>query len=202
VVVVAAEEEVWVDLTKTTDADVQINDEGATITVRIVLRPTGGVVYDEDGERVDTGAGTVSDAIVHEAARLLLASAKEAILREVRETLDCRIRDEVTGLVRAEVAVRMTEGWKRTNEWGAPKGELVTLRSRIPELLSEQVEVGDYPHKRRVAKIEAMISAEVERVLKVEFAKEIASARDRFKSELDARLIEKVAEAIRSAIRI
>jgi hypothetical protein len=128
----------------------------------------------------------------------------EQIEESFRKTLDSTIRARVNELVdefskeqiRKAVADAIAEGWQQTNSYGESVGAKVGLKGRIADMLNKQE--GDY--NNRMTRADKLTKEVIEAELRGQFAKEIAAAREKFKTQLDGVIAAKFTETIKSAL--
>jgi hypothetical protein len=136
----------------------------------------------------------IEERIAEQIERLFTKSLDEAVHARVTELIDTVSKEQI----RKAVTDAIAEGWQPTNTYGEPHGAKVGLKGRIADMLTKQV--GDYNSRTTTA--EKLIKEVIEAELRGAFGKEIASAREKFKSQLDATVAAKFAETIKAALGV
>lgn len=131
--------------------------------------------------RINTGA-----KVDKQIAELVSGAAEERVEK---------IADEE---IRAAVVAKIAEGFQPTNSFGEARGQPVTLKARIGEMLTQNV--GGYNDK--TTRVEKLTKDVIEHVLRAEFAKEIEAARAAFRKALDEELTVKIRDTMRLALGI
>jgi hypothetical protein len=106
------------------------------------------------------------------------------------KALDAFIRDKM--LVEAEKV--LAEGWRKTDEYGSPKGEKLMLRDRI----SAAINIQDRYNNNR-SWLDSLVREQVEKLLGAEFKREMEEAKASFRKQVDELLTGKIAEGLRGA---
>lgn len=116
---------------------------------------------------------TLAEAIVDQAAKQLLASIKEEtepVRARVRAIRDEEIREQVRPLVGDTLGMLV----QRTDEYGSPKGQPVTLREVILEKAAESFKVSS---RNRKSPLEEFITQEVDRAFRGELQEAMKASR-------------------------
>lgn len=130
--------------------------------------------------------GTFEEAVAAAAARQLLhyyVADEAGDSRRVPTDLERRIRDEVLAKIEEEaraaapdvVRELLEQGVRRTNTWGDPSGELVSLKTVIAEEVRKELTVSS-GHRADTA-LSKLLKEEVERELKGELKGAVEEAK-------------------------
>lgn len=112
--------------------------------------------------------------------------------------LDAKLSGVVDDELRKAVLKTIDDGFVRTNEYGEPvrNAAKITLCERIAAALNR--EVGSYDNKKAV--VDATVESAVKSALDGAMKEEIEKARKAFRAKIDAGIVEKFGEAMRSAM--
>ncbi len=164
--------------------------------------------FDEEGNAYPTKS--LEEAIIAVAANKLLGidvpdESEKGYHRadKVRELLTKRIEAAVSARVEAftfdqvDVEVRkvIDEGWKRTDEYGTPVGEKLTLKDRVSQILNSRKD-----NYKRETRVEELAREAIETALKKVFDAEIEKARISFRAQIDGVLQAKLRESLAGAL--
>lgn len=163
----------------------------------------------EDGEYVP-GNGTIEDAIIAAAATRLLSidvpdeSEKgyrrtdkvRALLDEkMGEAVEARIFSVSLEALDAQVRETIAKGWQKTNEYGNPLGEPLTLSQLVIDILTKKED-----SYQRETRLEKWTRESIEKALKEVFSKEIEKARVAFAAQVDGVLQAKLRDMLASSL--
>jgi hypothetical protein len=119
----------------------------------------------------------------------------EAVRGAIKGAIDAEVKRVVAATVRPEVETVLAEGWQPTDQWGESRGEKVTLRQRVNQILSQPE--GSYDRTPWIQKVSKEI---LDGALRAELGKEIEAARKQFRAEVDAVLQAKIRESLASTL--
>jgi len=97
--------------------------------------------------------------------------------------------------VEAEVRQVIEEGWQKTDDYGTPKGETLTLKHRVSEILNARTD-----SYQRETRIEKMAREAIEKALDKVFKDEIEKARVAFRAQIDGVLQAKLRESLATSL--
>lgn len=121
--------------------------------------------------------------------------AREAVDKAVQEIVKEALADKIDSvmddIVRPEIARMVAEGWAKTDQWGHPQGQRVTLTDRLRAYLD-----GDHYHKP----LDSVFKAELEKQLKTEAGKAFTAALSSLRAKVDEELNGRITKAFREAL--
>jgi hypothetical protein len=140
-----------------------------------------------------------SHKIVDMAAEMLVDELRENIKKRIQEEADRRLEewikailsDELSARVQASIEAILTEGFHKTNGYGQPIGERLTVRDFVLDYLAKNDGYNNSSRKDRI------VSAEMERQIKKEMDD---YARPKLRAEIDKVIQSKFAESLREAL--
>ena len=122
----------------------------------------------------------------------------EGVEEKVSERIDCAVQAAITGvgeaIIREAITSAIADGWSKTNQYGEPTGQSITLKQRISDMLESR----SYCDRER--HIDKVVKDEVEKVLRGELGAEITEVRKKARAMLDGALNEKLAAALREGL--
>lgn len=148
--------------------------------------------------KYDEEVNTVEAILLDMAAKQLLNrtldnEAKHQLAVRVREIRDLNILEQIQPLVAEAIA----QSVQRTDGYGKPVGEPVTIADEVVRVATEHLRSGGTPHSgRSKTVIQSLIESEVERVISREFKASL----DAGKAELSAALKERGAQVLSETI--
>lgn len=86
---------------------------------------------------------SITEAVVHEAARQIMEATKADVAKEVRELVRKEWAAAITATVSAELERAMLAPLQRTSEWGEPVGAPTSLKEVILAEMTRQLTVHD-----------------------------------------------------------
>jgi uncharacterized protein (DUF2267 family) len=118
------------------------------------------------------------------------AAVTEAVETVVREAIESKMDALMDEQLRPEVARILAEGWSKTNSYGEPVGQRLTLRDRIATYLN-----GDGYRKP----LDEIFRSELERQLKTEAGKAFTEALNGLRGRVDSEFGARIQAAIKTA---
>ena len=113
----------------------------------------------------------------------------DAVTKRIEELAD----DVILDRLRAELERALAEGWKRTNTYGEPIGEPISLKERVSRMLENK----DPYRSSRWA--DDVMTKMVDEVYRKELAKPIAEAKEKVKKMLEDKALEGFGNLLRKA---
>lgn len=149
----------------------------------------------------------ISDAIAHrmmygeDGVRARTESKIEALAAaEFEKTSRAAVDDEI----RSQVGEQLASGFQRTDEWGQPRGERVTLAQLVASYMTERVRDPLNDSFRREAgertRAEWMIRDMIKHQLGQAFDEEIKRGQQAIRAAIDDIIKAKLAETLKSAL--
>lgn len=142
--------------------------------------------------------GTVEYPQKTELAKLLAKGVHQTIERLVTAMLREHFETTIKATVEKTVSDVLAEGWRRTDPYGHPKGEVISFKERINEIITEDTARGYGQPKRTLA--QNLVVESVTKVFSEQFGKEIETARAELRRQLDAVVSGKFTETIKQAL--
>ncbi len=136
----------------------------------------------------------VVERIVTQATYRLEEHLKTALNDAVERKVQAIVSGVAAKEIQAAVKKCLTEGWNRTDDYGAVKGT-VTLKDRISELLNAR---DRYNSSQRW--LDELVTKTAKDYLGDQFKKDIDAAREKLRAEIDGVTRAKLNEALRSAL--
>jgi hypothetical protein len=142
---------------------------------------------------------TLADAIAEQVAHDLRKDEEWNPLR--KRVLDIQT-EEIHEQIRPIVAAAITEPIQRTNEYGRPIGEAITLA----ELIAKEVKAyltqptGDNYSRNRIPRVQQFIAEAVDKALKAELAEVIKEEKAKVVAAVRAKAADLIATAVREGI--
>lgn len=143
---------------------------------------------------VEVDLQRVEESVVDGLIEKINDQISEVITDRVSSTIDARLEVLCDQTLQAGIDACIAKGWRRTNSYGEPIGDAVTLVDRIRDGLFKH-----YTSERRTS--DALDQA-VRSVFESHFANEIADARKRFRELVDKQLANHVQEILRRVVGI
>lgn len=132
----------------------------------------------------------------------LARQMKEALEQRIDELAAEQVRDCFDEIIKARIVAAvdevLAEGWRRTDEYGNPRGDKLDLKGRISEHLTKH-QSGGYGREARTF-VDELVHKTVESVFTRELQGELEKARKSLRAQLDAVVAGKVAETIKQAL--
>lgn len=111
----------------------------------------------------------------------------------LKQAVDARFRELTDEALRAECAKILTEGWRKTDSYGSPTGETLTLSSRVRDYIAK----GDgYNNPVQDAHKKA-----VDEALKGEMGGLIKEATEKLRGMLDKTIADKLRAVLSDAVK-
>lgn len=171
--------------------NITVNVDGVTLSTVV-----GNVIgYDEDGDPVTKGERTIADMVTEKIVAVLVKDDRWKSLKdEVQKIRAEMVREALRPLVAEAIAAPV----QKTNTWGEPSGEPVTMRELILEETRKLVrEPADSYHRDQGTVIQKMVRDEVRAALLKDIKDTVLRARSQVADEA-GRL---VSEAVQSAMK-
>jgi hypothetical protein len=122
------------------------------------------------------------------------------VMRIVREQIPVLVEHQFTAAIKEQIAAAVADvvanGWQKTDGYGSPKGDRMSLGARIGEFLEHRT--AGYGEESRT--INVLIKTAVTDAVRGEFDPIIAEAKKVLASRLDAEIMAGVARAITEAV--
>jgi hypothetical protein len=147
----------------------------------------------------DIDVSNAEDSIYRIVAERIQARLAGPIAERAREALDSTAREMMRERLEAEIEHVITEGWTPTSSYGEPRGAKVTLKERISKTLTEKTRTGGY-NSPEYTIVETVVQTTVKATIDKEFADVIKEAKARFKAAVDAEVMGRIAEAVKTVL--
>jgi hypothetical protein len=154
-----------------------------------------GRVIDEEGDVV--GESTLAGAVVQKLAAEASRQYKTELAQRVREIRD----EEIRLAIAPEIALALGEPFRRTNGYGEPKGEPVTMREYIVDVVQSWMNERDKYNHDKGTNIERLVRKLVEEAFKAEIAAAVKSAREAVTKQIGESFGNAVTDAVRTGLR-
>lgn len=155
-----------------------------------------GRVVDEEGDVV--GQSTLAGAVVQKLAAEASRQYRHELAQRVRDIRD----EEIRLAIAPEIAEALNEPFRRTNAYGEPKGDPVTMREYIVEVVHQWMnERADSYRSEKGTNIQALVRAQVEAAFKAEIAEAVKAAREAVVSQIGGSITTVVTDAVRSGLK-
>ncbi|MGH3627230.1 MAG: hypothetical protein ACREN2_05715 [Candidatus Dormibacteria bacterium] len=168
--------------------------ESAPLVTITLDTPVAGWRYDEDGE--PCGGRTIGEVIVYKAAQALVADLRD----EVRKTVLKQVDEQIFSQVTKQIAEVIANPVQRTNSWGEPTGNAVSVRQHIADEVERQL-ANKRDNYGKGTVMADLIKEEVNRALRVDLSKVIAEARDKVVGKVRDQAATLLAEAVKDGLR-
>jgi hypothetical protein len=143
----------------------------------------------------------LTSMVVERVWERLYEFADKAIQDEFKARLGEYAYQRIDAVGQEEIRKRVVEaletGFRRTNSFGEPTGETITLKERLAAMLSK-AESSGYRETQTV--VDRITREEIEKALRGAFATEISNAAKAFRAKVDAVLTGKLTEALKQAM--
>lgn len=141
--------------------------------------------YDEDGE---VPGGPVAHHVVVLAARQLADELRVAVQEEIREQVAARVEEII--------AATLEEGVRKTDTWGQPVGEPVTVATLIRQETENFLTAVSGDYNRRETRLQKLLREQVDRAWTKEANAAVAAGKEQVMATLRAKAAEVVADTI------
>lgn len=152
--------------------------------------------YDEDGYAGKQSTGTIADLVAAKIVEKVAADETRwrPLTRHVTE-----IRTEVIReMIRPQIEQALSEPFRKTNGYGEPAGEPVTLRTLIvAEVRKAMAEPADSYNRAKGSFVDQLVRNEV----RAAFAAEVADAVKQARTAVAAEIGQHVASAVQAAMK-
>jgi len=164
---------------------------------------SGSAAYDSEGDYIGTRDVTVGDLVVEKLVTQLTRSDQyPSLTQRIREVREEEIRDQIRPTVERVIA----EPVQRTNGYGQPTGNPVTLTELIlaeakAMLTAVDTSYGSRSGDKRETVIQRLVRETVDKAIRAELAEVIAAEKAKVVTVVRARAAELIAESIKAAIK-
>jgi hypothetical protein len=140
--------------------------------------------------------GQFLEALTREVAERMHDRIETAIEDGIRPALEKALEKIAMDVLRPAVAAVVEKGWQPTDEYGSPRGAVLTLSDRISRTLERK---DSYDRCSRIDKIAEKV---IEAAYKADLNGEIARLRDGFRKQVDEALQVKFRDALAESVGI
>lgn len=175
----------------------QINITVSDVDLTSVIGETHG--YDADGEYTGRVPQTLGDAVAAKIAEdLKRDETYKALKRQVMELREAEVRAQLKPIVEAAIAAPV----QRTDGYGAPTGEPITLTSLIMAEVQQYLNrrVGSGYNSPSTTFVQKFVKEAVDNAIKKELAEAIVEEKAKVVATVRAKAAELIADAVRQGI--
>ena len=156
-----------------------------------------------DGVSKDDLVSAIVDRVVREYARRMDHEIQVMISGVIQKQVDAAVVRICEQELDAQIRDLITQGWQPCDWNGEPRGERVTLKKRILDVLDDLVSVTDGRNTdARMKRIKVIMRDEVDKAFRGELATMIEGFKQDAKKMLDTSFKERVAAAIKEAFKM
>lgn len=154
--------------------------------------------------RTITVSGISEAAILEEVAERVEEETYNRISKAIDTAIEKTVRKKLTevteDVLRARIEGVIAEGFQKTNSYGEPIGEPISIKTIITTELEKQH--SDRWNKAQGSIVQQATRDVIETTFKKEFDKEIETARKALREQIDAIVNGKFAECLKSAMGV
>jgi hypothetical protein len=139
--------------------------------------------------------GKVEESIVRQAAQILADRLDE----KAAELLEALVVERAGAKVDSIIDSVASMEFKKTNSYGEPTGETITLAGMLRDSI-QRIEKDGYYNKPK-ARLSKVVEEELDKALRSELGKEIEAAKKEIRASIDAKFVGAIQEALKNAMR-
>lgn len=156
-----------------------------------------GIKIEVEGYEADKALDRAMELAVQQAVEMQREKLAEAVEDEIRGAVDAKLGAITEEMVRSEVARVLAEGWRKTNSYGEPFGQLQTLKGLILEKITGRSD----SYSNSPTMIEKLAQEQIREALQKEFGKELEAAREKLRALVDGTISEKMRDLLKGLFR-
>lgn len=154
--------------------------------------------YDEDGDLV--GGATLAGAVVQ---KLVAQAAREPYHSDLTNRVQTIRDEEIRAAVAPAIEAALSTPFRRSNGYGEPKGEPITMREYIVEIAQKWMNErsGSGYSSDKGSNLEVLVRSHVEAAFKAEIAEAVKAAREAVTAQIGGSISKVVTDAVRDGLK-
>ncbi|RJQ07712.1 MAG: hypothetical protein C4551_06245 [Bacillota bacterium] len=146
---------------------------------------------------------TIEDRLLEsKVVKVAAAQLLEEIREKAHSSAQALVKDRTAKAVDKAIADVLAGPWRRTNTWGEPTGEAITLAELVRERLNEKAHDYGMSRDKPLTVLEKGVQDAVEAALKGELKPLVAEAQTKFRKALDDVLVSTLKKSLAEALQV